>query len=56
MRNKPSRLLIVGDDDDWSDDRRTITVVDDEAPQATGLVDENGTPLRRVRHPIGFMR
>ena len=51
-----SRSLIIADDDDWSDERRTIIVVDDDTPQDTGLLDEHGTPLRRVRQPIGFMR
>lgn len=41
---------------DWDEPPRTMDVVvaSPEGPQPTGLVDASGTPIYRVRDPIGF--
>lgn len=44
-------------DSDYGETPLTMTVIDDDvAPQKTGLLDSNGTPIYRVneRAPIGF--
>ena len=54
------RCAVRAEDDDWYQPPREtcVVIVDDAAPQATGLLDETGAPLYRLsdRGPLGFCR